>query len=308
LRQGRRSHGLTHYPTPHLFGTVEYRASDRLRPDGDTIHLRDPALLLGGRRTRPEAGALEVWMPGHARPRLLELKGGDADTGDAGQLTIRLSGIDAPESHYIASTRPEPTAPALEMRKERHKIVCQPHARAPVGYLMRAIARARGRVVIEIDRDVADAHGRVLGFVWSANEAAEKKTFLTLELVRRGLAFPFVFESAADHRPRLLEAGARAKREKRGVWNSYVDKPLAYERAAHLAADVATRKRGEAGGELNLPVVFRRVVECAQLKGLRLEKALRKYDVFDDVNGDLVPGDEYRRIAVERRVWAPHRA
>jgi endonuclease YncB( thermonuclease family) len=113
------------------------------------------------------------------------------------------------------------------MRKERHKIVCQPHAGAPVGYLMRAIARARGRVVIEIDRDVTDAHGRVLGFVWSANEAAAKKTFLTLELVRRGLAFPFVFESAADHRPRLLEAGARAKRERRGVWNSYVDKPIA---------------------------------------------------------------------------------
>jgi hypothetical protein len=59
---------------------------------------------------------------------------------------------------------------------------------------------------------------------------------------------------------------------------------------------------------LNLPVVFRRVVECAQLKGLRLEKTLRKYDVFDDVSGDLVPGDEYRRVAVERRVWAPHRA
>jgi endonuclease YncB( thermonuclease family) len=296
---------LAHHPTPHLFGTVAYAPGDRLRPDGDTLHLRNPTLLIAGKRIKPEDGKLEVWMPGHTRPRILELKGDD--TAGGRHLTIRLSGLDAPESHYIASTRPEPTQPALEMRRERHQIVCQPHARAPLDYLMRCVRRAAGRVVIEIDRDIADAHGRVLGFVWTADDAAEKKTFLTLQLVRRGLAFPFVFESAADHRPTLLEAGARAKRQRLGVWKSYIDKPIAYERAAHLAAEVAARKRAEAGGELNLPVVFRRVVECAQLRGLRLEKALRKYDVFDDVSGDLVPGDEYRRVPVERRVWAPHR-
>jgi hypothetical protein len=82
---------LTHYPTPHLFGTIEYRPGDRLRPDGDTIHLRDPVLLLGGRRTRPEDGKLEVWIPGHTRPRILELKGDDTAAGR--HLTIRLSGL-----------------------------------------------------------------------------------------------------------------------------------------------------------------------------------------------------------------------
>jgi hypothetical protein len=60
-------------------------------------------------------------------------------------------------------------------------------------------------------------------------------------------------------------------------------------------------------GDLNLPIVFRRVVECAQLRGLRLEQALRKFDVFDDEPGELVPGDAYRSVPVERRVSARHR-
>jgi len=60
-------------------------------------------------------------------------------------------------------------------------------------------------------------------------------------------------------------------------------------------------------GRLNHPMIFRRVVEAGQLKGFELRKALKKYDCFDHVSGDLVPGDEYRRVHVDRRVWAPHR-
>ncbi len=166
---------------------------------------------------------------------------------------------------------------------------------------LRSLAQSHGHALIEIDRDLTDNHGRVLGYAYASDPSAGKHTFLSLELVRRGLAFPFVFESAGDHRKRLLRAGARARRAQLGVWRHYVDKPLPYERAAFPYG--ALRE-----GDLNLPVVFRRVVECAQLRGLRLEQALRKYDVFDDETGELVPGDAYRRVPVERRVWAPHRA
>ena len=61
-------------------------------------------------------------------------------------------------------------------------------------------------------------------------------------------------------------------------------------------------------GALNHPMIFRRVVEAAHLRGFELRRALRKYDVFDSESGDLVPGDEYRRVHVDRRVWAPHRS
>lgn len=47
---------LTRYETPHLWGRVQYEPGDRLRPDGDTLHLRDPVLLYASRVQRPEHG------------------------------------------------------------------------------------------------------------------------------------------------------------------------------------------------------------------------------------------------------------
>jgi hypothetical protein len=55
-------------------------------------------------------------------------------------------------------------------------------------------------------------------------------------------------------------------------------------------------------------MIFRRVVEAGQLRGFELRKALRKYDVFHTESGDIFPGDQYHRVPVEARVWAPHRA
>ncbi|NUP07301.1 MAG: hypothetical protein HOW73_14700 [Polyangiaceae bacterium] len=70
---------------------------------------------------------------------------------------------------------------------------------------------ARSRyLLIEIDRDVLDSHGRVLGFVYASDQDANKKTFVSLELVRGGLAFPYVFESAGDHRNTMLSTTQRA--------------------------------------------------------------------------------------------------
>ena len=58
---------------------------------------------------------------------------------------------------------------------------------------------------------------------------------------------------------------------------------------------------------LNLPMVFRRVVDAYQLAGLSLREALRKYDAIDYMSGKLVPGDKYHKIPVEQRIWAPAR-
>ncbi|NUP10738.1 MAG: hypothetical protein HOW73_32235 [Polyangiaceae bacterium] len=288
------------FPTPHLWGRLEYAPDELLRPDGDTIHLRDVMLLHGGRRFRPAAGALEVTMPGHTRPRTLLFRGTERP-----YLPIRLSGLDAPEAHYVASVRPNPDGPTYRIREGRHVQVCQPYHQPAFQYIRRVEARSR-YLLIEIDRDVTDRRGRVLGFVFASDEHANKKIFVSLELVRRGLAFPYVFESAADYRPRLLAAGATARRERQGVWARYSDAPMAYRDAAW--AVLAAKNGVVPKGRLNHPMIFRRVVEAGQLHGFDLNAALRKYDVIDDATGDLFPGHRYERVPVERRVWAPHRS
>ncbi|NUP07988.1 MAG: hypothetical protein HOW73_18230 [Polyangiaceae bacterium] len=287
------------FATPHLWGRLDYAEDDLLRPDGDTIHLRDVMLLHGGRRCRPHGGALEVTMPGHTRPRELTFRGGERP-----YLPIRLSGLDAPEAHYVASVRPDPTGPTYRMREGRHVQVCQPYHEPAYQYIRRVEARAR-YLLIEVDRDVTDRRGRVLGFVFASDEEANKKTFVSLELVRRGLAFPYVFESAADYRPRLLAAGAAARNKRLGVWARYSDAPMPYRDAAW--AVLAAKSGIIPKGRLNHPMIFRRVVEAGQLHGFELNAALRKYDVIDNATGDLFPGHRYERVPVERRVWAPHR-
>ncbi len=292
---------LTTYVTPHLWGRLDYSSLNRLMPDGDTIHLRDPVLVLDGRVTKPDGGVIEIPMPGRARPHILQLRGDPPS-----YLPIRLSGIDAPESHYVASVRPDPTLPAYPVRESRHKSVCQPHHQHALAYILRVAARWPS-VIVEIDREVVDKRDRVLGFLYASNAHADRKTFITLELVRRGLAFPFVFESVGDYRPRLLAAGARAKKERLGVWSHYVDAPLAYTNSAWPAVDTRAGNVVPKGA-LNHPMIFRRVVEAGQLKGFDLKKALNKYDVFHSQTGDIFPGHQYHRVPVEARVWAPHRA
>ncbi|NUP12096.1 MAG: hypothetical protein HOW73_39120 [Polyangiaceae bacterium] len=289
------------FATPHLWGRLEYEPDELLRPDGDTVHLRDVVLLHGGRRWRSEKGVLEVTMPGHTRPRELTFRGGERP-----YLPIRLSGLDAPEANYVASVRPDPSGPTYRMREGRHVQVCQPYHQPAFDYIRRVEARSK-YLLIELDRDVTDRRGRVLGFVYASDERASKNTFVTLELVRRGLAFPYVFESAGDHRVRLLAAGASARKERRGVWARYTDAPMSYREAA-WAVLAARQGAVVPKGRLNHPMIFRRVVEAGQLHGFELNRALRKYDVIDNTTGDLFPGHRYERVPVERRVWARHRA
>ncbi len=62
-----------------------------------------------------------------------------------------------------------------------------------------------------------------------------------------------------------------------------------------------------AAASLNLPMVFRRVVDARQLSGLSLAEALKKYDAIDFKTGDLVTGDRYTEIPIDKRIWTPHK-
>ena len=121
------------------------------------------------------------------------------------------------------------------------------------------------------------------------------------------MAFPFLFESAGDLIPTFLDAAKKAKQKKVGIWKNYQHAPLPFS-ASFPAPKHHTDPEPPAqmNGKTNLPVVFRRVVDAEQLKNLGLKRALQKYDAMDFVTGDVVPGDRYTEIPVERIIWAPH--
>ena len=293
---------MNKYTTPHLFGTVTYTGKHHFRPDGDTIHLRNPVLIDAGGVHRPVDGALEVTMPGNA-PKRIALRPGKAPS----YVPIRLSGIDAPEQHYRASLLELAGKRYRYEKGQGHAERSQPQWEPATDFVVDRLQDARW-CLVELDRDIVDPHDRVLGYVFDSDSDARKGNFVSLELLQRGLAFPFVFESAGHYTRPFLNAGAKARAERKGVWARYVDAPLAFSDTydappSHDAAEPPTQR----AGQLNLPVVFRRVVDVEQLSGgLTLKTALRKYDCIDVDTGTLVTGDRYRDIPIDRRIWAPH--
>jgi hypothetical protein len=135
-----------------------------------------------------------------------------------------------------------------------------------------------------LDREVTDVHGRALGYVWSSNDLGDNKTFVTLEMLKRGLVFPFVFESATDFIPSFLAAAKSAKQANKGVWKNYQHASLPFSSSfaspkKHTDAEPAAQQNAK----LNLPVVIRRVVDAFQLKNLGLKLA------FAEVRRDRLP-------------------
>ena len=294
------------YPVPHLLGRVAYPANTRLRPDGDTIHLFDPVLLVDGTATRPVNGKFTVWVTGASRPRTIYLKG---KTGNQ-YAPIRFEGIDAPEEHYRA------TPFEIEARGRKRRFPrdagapyderSQPQWSPATRYALDILTSA-GWALVALDREITDRYRRVLGYVYASNARGKRGTFVSLELVKRGLAFPFLFESALERIAVFLAAARRARENGTGVWKRYRHSPLPYSSSwpaprKHTDAEPDNQQRGP----LCLPVAFRRVVDVRQLKGLSLKFALQKYDAIRYSTGDVLPGDRYSEIPMDDLIWAPH--
>jgi hypothetical protein len=188
----------------------------------------------------------------------------------------------------------------------KHEQRSQSHWSPATAYALKTLEKA-GWALVMLDREVTDKYSRVLGYVYESDAGGAKGSFVSLELAKRGLAFPFLFESANSLIPTFLAAAAKAKQQNLGVWKNYRSKPLTY------AQTYSAPKRhtdpeppAQLNGPLNFPVVFRRVVDSHQLSGLSLKLALQKYDAMDYETGQLVSGDKYHTIPVERLIWAPH--
>lgn len=294
------------YPVPHLLGRVAYPPSTPFRPDGDTIHLLNPVLLVNGKAIKPVDGKFTVWITGANRPKAIRLK------GKAGNryAPVRFEGIDAPEEHYRAT----PFEVEVHGQKRRFPLDAGvPHDErsqslwSPATRYALDVLTTAGWALATLDREVTDRYGRVLGYVYASNSRGTRGTFVSLELVKRGLAFPFLFESALDRIPVFLAAASRARQNRIGVWKRYRHHPLPFSSSwpapgKHTDPEPSNQQRGP----LCLPVAFRRSIDVRQLKGLSLKFALQKYDAIRFSTGDVLPGDRYGEIPVDDLIWAPH--
>jgi endonuclease YncB( thermonuclease family) len=300
--------GYFRYPTPHLLGRVAYPANTRLRPDGDTVHLLNPVLLVDGRAIKPVNGKFTVWVTGASRPKTITLQGGKTGVP---HVAIRFEGLDAPEEHYRA------TPFELEIHGQKRRFALDtavPHDErsgaqwSPATQYALRVLTAAGWALIALDREVTDKYRRVLGYVYASDARGKRGTFITLELLKRGLAFPFLFESSQERIPAFLAAARQARRRGLGVWKRYQHHALLFSSTwpaprKYTDPEPANQLRGP----LCLPVAFRRAVDVRQLKGLSLKTALQKYDAMRYSTGDVLSGDRYGEIPVDDLIWAPHR-
>ena len=297
---------LVNYPTPHLLGRVSYSKGTKFRPDGDTVHLLDPVLLVNGQAIPPQNGQFQVWVTGATKSKIIKLKGQPGSY----HVPIRFEGLDAPEEHYKATpfdlkiggqVKNFPLNPAVP-----HEDRGQPQWSPATVYAVSTLEKA-SRTLVMLDREVTDKYQRVLGYVYASDTSGAKKKFVTLELVRSGLAFPFLFESSIAFIPSFLDAAAKAKKKGLGIWKHYQHKPLTYTQTYPAPKQYTDPEPPrQLAGKVNLPVVFRRIVDAKQLQGLSLTQALQKYDAMDFTTGHLVPGDKYHTIPIEKLIWAPH--
>lgn len=296
------------FNSPHLLGQVYYSEADRFSPDGDTIHLRDPVLLIGAQRIKPTDGKLSVWGTGSSKPKTIRLKSNARGI----YAPVRFEGLDAPEEHYRStpftlkhddgSETKHALNPAVK-HEDRAQPQWSPATQYAVGTLLKA-----GWALIDLDPEVVDRYGRVLGYVYASDAKAKQGVSITLNLIKRGLAFPFVFESAGDRIPPLLKAASAARAKRKGVWKHYREAPLPYAASYPKPTHYTDPEPPEQlTAPLNLPMVFRRIVDAEQLQGLSFAEAVRKYDCIEYPGGRLVPGDRYQEIPVDKRIWAPHR-
>ena len=297
---------MTTYPTPHLLGEVDYSGAHRFAPDGDTVHLLRPVLLVNGVATPPVEGKFEVWVTGASKARVIEVR---HTAQSVPYVTVRLSGIDAPEEHYEAKAftlSDHGVTRSFPKRTNRKGEFAQPQWKVATDYLVGTL-QAAGHALVQLDREVTDRYGRVLGYVYASDAQGARGEFVSRELLARGLAFPFLFESAVDFIADFLGAAMGARALKLGVWEKYTDRPLATSSSlwpkpgSHTWPEPVAQLKAR----LNLPMVFRRVVDAYQLQGLSLREALRKYDAIDYGSGKVFAGDRYWKVPVERRIWAP---
>lgn len=117
----------------------------------------------------------------------------DGDTVDlADGRTVRLLGLDTPETHNPNLTGPQPLGEEATAR-------------------LRALAEGKS-VALEPDATDRDHYGRSLRHLWLG------RTLLAEVLLREGLGRAYIIPPDTRHAARLRAAEAEARAAKRGLW------------------------------------------------------------------------------------------
>lgn len=116
---------------------------------------------------------------------------------------VRLTGIDAPE-----------------LAQEPHG----PMSSAALGRM----ASVGDTVVLEVDVQDRDRHGRRLAYVW------RDSVMLNLEMVRQGWALPYTVPPNVRYEDRFRSAQRQAREGEMGLWgvNGFACQPAQYRRGA----------------------------------------------------------------------------
>jgi endonuclease YncB( thermonuclease family) len=242
---------------------------DGYQPDGDTI------------RFVPDAMARVLALPrGH-------LVAAGADTS----VPVRLEGIDAPELHYAGAEQPAARVALETLLRE----IGWPPPGGARG--VAAVGTAPRGVRVRVMTRSCDAHGRVIGYVFStagkaplAVPSVERvESSVNARLLEAGVVYPLAYSSQPERDRALFAALAKtARRAGRGVWSR--------DRSRD---GFALRSEASLGryGALVFPKVFRRSVAFFReaARGVHFREWLRSGSVANDAV--RVAGGAWRRLS-----------
>ena len=147
----------------------------------------------------PEAAAVALVGPGPLAANATIVRAVDGDTVrvelDGVQETVRLIGIDTPETH-------RPGTPVQCFGPEASRFTA---ALLPTGT----------RVRLERDVEARDRYGRLLGYVFRASDGV----FVNLALAGNGFAHAYTFPPNVAHTDEFVEAAGIARDAGLGLWS-----------------------------------------------------------------------------------------
>lgn len=178
---------------------------------------------------------------------------------NAGRLTVRLQGLDAPELHY----QPAAVLPKADRSDDQHALYLewnheyrQHAAEAATTQLLACLSRVSASpiaatIVTAVDEpgDVFDTYGRFVGDVLVHVDGAEVN--VNTWLVENGWGLPSFYNSMSRREIRTLAAAASTARQARlGVWRQYSDT------VGKFGWDLRYRPRGVPNADDSEPVVL----------------------------------------------------
>ena len=212
----------------------------------------------------------ELEIPEDAQPaRYVENIDGDAiivemesRNGNLRGYTVRLIGIDAPETSYSYGNRPECFGNDAKNKTDSLLVTADDNT-----------------IWLEADEDDRDPYGRLLRYVWYVSEIDGDVHFLNVDLVRDGYALAITYRPNTARQDELDDAEDDAIRAAAGMW---------LECDASVSMDPSLEEDGEPD---DVPI-DRTAVPAEE----DAEAACAMFDIYDEAQ-DLL--DEFPELADE---------